>query len=50
MASKRWQEQSTEEIAFAFNRKLEGGRFFIVSVFAELERGQLPQTVVMLPP
>jgi len=28
----------------------EGGTFFVVSVFAELERGQLPQSVVMLPP
>ena len=28
MTSKRWQEQLTEEVAFAFKRKLEGGREF----------------------
>lgn len=40
MASKRWQEQLTEEIAFTFKRKLEGGRevFHCLSVCRTGER------------
>lgn len=50
MASKRWQEQLTEEVAFSFKTKLERGGGGIFSVFAEVARGQLPQPVIMFPP